>query len=499
MTTLPDFLKFAEPPRLIPVVSDSSKEKRALSILLAAMVSVEEFRRAMLASLGVRVGSRASLEAFTECALVGAEGPEDRPDGLIMLNLGKKQWRALIEAKIGSAELEAEQIERYAERAKSLEFDALITISNQFAALPDHHPVRLPKSLTKRIAVLHWSWMFVVTQAHLVLAKDGIESDDQHYILQEALRYWRHDSAGISTFDRMNREWKDLVGKVRNRAALNKSSPEVENTVASWFQEERDLCLLLTRRLGRTVTLRLPRAHREDPVLRMRDGCEGLVETETLGCEFDIPDAAAPLEVMVDLATRTIRCSMRLQAPADRQRGSARVNWLVKQLAKTDPAGTHIKAYRRGRAEESEQPLSVLRENPAALQPATTDVPPIAFEVFIVEDLGGRFAGCKTFIEGIELVVPQFYERVGQHLRAWVPAPPKISQRDPADEDTTTCLTEEQLLDKVLDEVTDSTVDTEELPPDANERMPGPEESGDESTSEDGNEHAMEISRMASS
>lgn len=434
MTERPDILKSGEYARLIPVVADSSREERALSILLATMSAVEEFRTAMFASLGVRAGAKASLEAYSQCVLSPPALPADRPDGLIILNTGKRRWRALVEAKIGSAELDPVQVERYAECARAMELDALITLSNQFVALPDHHPVRLPKILTKRVALFHWSWMFVVTQANLVLAKDGVASPDQRFILEEALRYWRHDSAGIATFDRMNREWKDLVGKVRNRAALNRTSPEVENTLASWHQEERDLCLLLTRRLGRPVTLRLPRSHREDPVQRLRDDCDSLVKSETLRVEFDIPDAAAPLEVVAHLATRTIRCSMRLQAPTDRKRGSARVNWVVRQLAKSDPASTHIKAIRRGRAEETEQTLEELRANPEALESRNRDHPPVAFEVFAVHDLAGRFGGGRTFIEALEDVVPQFYERVGQHLRAWVPAPPRISERDPARE-----------------------------------------------------------------
>lgn len=54
-----------------------------------------------------------------------------------------------------------EQVSRYLQQAKTHRFDAVITITNQFAALPTHHPVKLPKNATKFVALLHWSWAFI--------------------------------------------------------------------------------------------------------------------------------------------------------------------------------------------------------------------------------------------------------------------------------------------------------------------------------------------------
>ncbi len=52
--------------------------------------------------------------------------------------------------------------------------DAVITLSNQFTALPEHHPVQLPRALTKGLGVYHWSWMHVLTQAMLLLHDDEL-------------------------------------------------------------------------------------------------------------------------------------------------------------------------------------------------------------------------------------------------------------------------------------------------------------------------------------
>jgi hypothetical protein len=65
---------------------------------------------------------------------------------LIVVTTGKKQWTAIIEAKIGKAELQTEQVELYLDLAKEHRIDAVITLSNQFAATPTHHPVMVKKN-----------------------------------------------------------------------------------------------------------------------------------------------------------------------------------------------------------------------------------------------------------------------------------------------------------------------------------------------------------------
>ncbi|WP_163558014.1 hypothetical protein [Halomonas sp. NO4] len=432
----PDFVKRAEVARLIPVTADTNREQRAASIMLAALRGVQEFRQLMLGSLGLRVGSRASLEAWTEVELeadVGA-AKSDRPDGLIVLETGRKRWLALVEAKIGNAEIGEEQLKHYLQQAKKNKVDAVLTITNQFVAMPSHHPVKVPKTMLKGVELFHWSWMYVVTQATLLLESGEITSPDQRFLLEEVLRYLGHESSGISRFDSMNREWKEVVSKVKSGAVLGKSTEEVENTVSSWHQEQRDLCLVMSRKLGRPVKLKLARAHRTDPVKRLKDDCEVLAKDKVLCCCLEVPDAAADLEVTADLTKRTIVCSMRLTAPQDKKRSTARANWLARQLPKAEPEGMFVKAIRPGRAEETQATLTKVLEDAAVLDSSVTAVVPSAFEVFYMADLAHRFAGNKVFIEELEKAVPHFYEQVGQRLRAWVAPPPKLHRRDPVEE-----------------------------------------------------------------
>lgn len=427
MRDLPVILSSGERARLIPVVADTSKESRAVSILLATMTCVDNLRRVLLAGIGQRLGSRARVDCFTE--VVFRELPTDikyRPDGLIVVMVGKRTWSAVIEAKIGRSILSDDQIKDYLKLAKLNSIDAVITVSNQFAALPTHHPVRLMKSARRGVDLFHWSWMHILTQATLLLSEGEFSSEDQRFVLEEMVRYYNHDSVGVLGFDRMNAEWKDLVGKVQSGATLNKYAPEVENSVAAWHQESRDICLILSRKLGRDVSLKLSNSHKKYPGERLKADCEQLVKTTTLACILDISDAAAPITVSADLRRRTVSCCMRLDAPKDKKRSTARINWLVRQLASTDPEDMYITAHWPGRSKNTQAGLADVRDEPRILEGHNPSLKPQHFEVLMVKDLAGKFSGTKSFIENLESVVPEYYERVGQHLRAWVAQPPKF-------------------------------------------------------------------------
>ena len=52
MSDLPEVLKRGEQARLFPVLADTSKEGRALSVLLACLANVDDLGRTMLSTIG---------------------------------------------------------------------------------------------------------------------------------------------------------------------------------------------------------------------------------------------------------------------------------------------------------------------------------------------------------------------------------------------------------------------------------------------------------------
>lgn len=423
---LPKLLKSGEHVRLFSVVSEGSREKRALSNLLSCLTAIPALTRDLFATISLRTGTRTHVEAYTEVVLsCEKSNNQDRPDGLLIVRTGRQTWTALIESKIGNSVLNEDQVKRYAEMARDHNIDAVITISNEFVARPTHHPIKIGKSLSGKVKLFHWSWVFIQTQAYLLHLEGEIKDKTQSYLLHELVRFLNHQSTGIARFNSMNKEWRDVVRMVQTGATLSKNSDLIQNTIGSWHQETKDLCLLMSRIIGRSVKLRLSKLHRDNPSDRARDDALQLVDGGFLKCVIDIPDAASALNIVVDLRCRTIVCNTEVGAPEDKARSSARVNWIVRQLAKTTSSEIIIKAKWLGRAPDTQETLIKLRDNPNMLNPNNDKKILRSFEILMVRDLAGKFSGSRTFIDTLEQTVPLFYEQVGQYIKQWRPTPPK--------------------------------------------------------------------------
>ena len=433
MTSLEEILSNAKRAKLIPILADSRKEERLVSILLSVLGVVRPFAAQLLENCSVRVGKTSDIESYTEVNFISDEGRDtDRPDGLLRItSRNKVRWSALVEAKVDNAEIDEEQVKRYGEVARKHGITAVFTLSNQLVPLPTHLPYSVPRRLSNRVEFYHISWTSIRTQAMLTLKDSEELSQEQRFILEEMVGYFEHSNSGVKRFDQMNKAWRPLVMGIRHGERFQKSSTEIENAVASWHQEERDVSLILTRRIGERVDIRLPRKHRVDTALRVKEACELLVESNELFSHFSIPNAASDLEVFVNLQRRTISCSMKLKAPGDRKRSRSRINWLLRQLNNVEGEDVFIRAFWGGRGQPTQAALSDAQSDTQYLEIERPGAVPTAFEIVIVTDLAGRFSGRSTFIEDLEKAIPEFYDRIGQKLRPWIPPPPSIEKRDP--------------------------------------------------------------------
>lgn len=450
----PEFLTQGEKARLIPSVADTSKECRITSILLATMMSVEEFGKGILGSLGMRVGKTSKIQCFTEVVFKGDGSSKIRPDGLIIVRTGNKSWSAIVESKIGKAELNKEQIEAYLDIAKQHNIDAVITISNLSVADPSHHPLQVGKVKTRNVGLYHWSWMHLITEAIMWTKHYGVSDSDQGYILSEFVRYLQHPSSGVGSFDRMNSGWKDVCTTIQHGMPVNKTSAEVTDSIANWHQFVRSLSLEMSVAVGHSVTVPLRREYNADPQKRLLDDCQTLATDQIVETEFDIPNAASRIRVCADIKRRTVSASMRLRAPEDKVRAKARINWIFSQLKNCVDDSLIIKVIWPSRIPDTFATLGKLRENLDIALSDKTDAAPIAFEVIMTRDLAARFKGAQTFVEDTQALLLEFYDKIGQHLREWVAAPPKLAIPEPS-------------------KVIDGSIDT--VLPAVNEQLPQPE------------------------
>lgn len=433
---LPDYLKQGERARLFPVLSVTSKEGRTTSILLGCLDKIDEFAATLLAPLGVRVGKRAEVETFTEIVFRNQIADlKERPDGLIVVKTSGKEWRALLEAKIGNSELGAAQIEKYRALAKENGVDCVITLSNQFATDPKNHPLEEVRKSRSRIPVYHWSWMHVLTTADLLVTNEEITDRDQRVLLNELRRFLTHDSAGVRGFDRMPPEWSDVNKLVSSGGRIPARSEDATRVIEAWHQETKDLALILSRLTETRIRERLTRKHRDDPGLRQRDELSALKDTNCLSVTFDIPDAAAPMEVVADLTRRTVDVGMTLMAPADRKSSKARANWLLRQIKTERADDLFVRMIWPGRSENTQFPLSELRANPGILDEGKEHLQVVAFHVFKSRRFGARFTQVSNFITDLEKLVPEFYDEIGSHLTEFKRSAPRIKPERSETED----------------------------------------------------------------
>ena len=421
--------------RLIPVVADSKKEERATSVLLSTFMLVPQFADAVLADAGAKIGVRSEIKCYTEIVLKNNGQSKIRPDGLVVINRSGKNWSALIESKVGNCDLSKEQIEAYLDLAREVGADALITISNQFATIPTHHPVTVNKTKIRSVDLFHFSWLSLLSKAAIMSEAKSLDDREQAFVLRELVRYLDHPYSGVSPMTAMNPEWKELCNQVQQGAVLKKSSPEIESTAVAWQQLLRYLSLELSMATNSKVEVALSRAHTKDPAALLHADMDELATKAALSGALSVPNAAGPIVICADIMRKVLTLSMHVNAPEDRSRATASVNWLTRQLKNLAESDLLIKAIWPGKVTDTQCTLKAALEDPAVLVPAGMKGIPKAFEVIRVVDLGAKFKGQKVFVESATAAVPAFYRDAGQNLTRWVAPPPKTKNEAGKEQD----------------------------------------------------------------
>jgi hypothetical protein len=414
--------------RLIPISSASgveAQERRAASALLAVIGAVSEFGRALLKPLGAHAGK---IETFVEIPFK-IDGRAIRPDGIITVTRGAKVWGAIVETKTGSNPVEPDQIDAYLDLARELEFNAVLSISNQYVTSSSDYPIDVDKRKVRRVALHHWSWIDVLTEAVVQKEHRGVSDPDQAYILGELIRYLSDPRSGALTFDSMGPSWTAVRDGARENR-LRKNDPDVGAVAARWDDLVRYLGLDLTKDLGRDVKQVLARAERT-PTARQQALRDSLVTNGRLYASLQVPNVPGPLEIVADLRSRQIIVSTRIEAPKE-GRSKGRVGWLTRQLANApDTVTVEAQVGRRGTSPMAT--LREVRERPDVLLPEPNQEIR-QFVLSLTRNMGTkRNAGQGSFITSVMDTTKDFYGEVVQGLRAWKAPPPKLKKQ--SDED----------------------------------------------------------------
>ena len=416
--------------RLIPLTTSTgveAKERNAASALLAVLAHVDEFGRALLKPLGAPAGK---IEAFVETQIKAESGKPIRPDGLIGVTRAGRTWWALVECKIGDQPLTSEQMEMYLDLARFTRIDAVLSISNHYTTRSADYPIPIDRKKLKKVAIHHWSWVRVLTEAEVQKQFRGVRDPDQAYLLDELIRYLSDQRSGVVQFNDMGPSWTKVRDGARVRT-LRKTDEDVGAVANRWDELIRFLSLEMTKDLGRDIR-ELQRRTESTADARHQALRDSLAKSGELYAGLQIPDTAGPLQIVADLAGRQLRVSTELDALRDGQ-SRGRVSWLLRQLSKAPPDLT-VEARVSRLSTTLGAPLGRVRDDPSILMPdRTREIR--AFRLTLTRDLGlNRAAGRGSFIDSVVLNVKSFYADVLQKLTAWKPKAPKLRTAGPIEE-----------------------------------------------------------------
>lgn len=401
--------------RLFPVSGIGGKEeqeKRATSALLAVMCGVREFGRAVARRCGAPAGI---VTTFIEVPF-GQDEETYRPDGVLQVRWGKREWTGLVEVKTGDGLLNAEQIDHYVDIARARDYDAVITISNELTGAEFDHPVSVDRRKLRKVALTHVSWDQIRADALIAARHAGVADATQRWMLEEFIRYLTHPRAGTSGFTDMGQHWVRVREAVRAKTA--RSTERGIADVSHRFDElVEHVGLRLSGMLGVDVQAVVPRTA-PDNVSR----CQQLADSgELFGC-LRIPGAVDLLILNANVRTDQVSVAITVPAPRGETRPLTRVNWLLRQLPDTASPNLLIEAnLAGGRRESTAAQLAKLREQPELLVP--DDQREIrSFTITHNASMGAkRAAGTGTLIHSLKTATNTFYADVVQHLRPWKP------------------------------------------------------------------------------
>ncbi len=397
--------------RLFPN-GNTDNEVATTSIFLSALSAVKEYREELLLEIGVKKikHQNVCLHTFTE---LENTTKEERPDGLIVVTSGKLnpiiEWACFVESKVGNNLLDEGQVDRYANFAREIGINNIITISNELVTNPMQSPIKLKK---RSFNLYHWSWTFLKVTALRLIRTNSVTEHDHIFILQELRRYIDGHKK-LSNYVNMGKEWKDSVTRIHSHMPQQKIDlTTVATVVDSYVQEEKDISLQLTDKSDFHIEL-ITKGDRKEVVAKM------LQSKKVITSEFMLnKDKNNTFFVDVDFIRQEVRCYTHIVIT--KGQAQAQTSSLVKMFEEDSGYTDSILInafYIRNRGLKNDVPLSVLinekaqAERYSVLDKSFGDEVKF-FEVKTKDLLGRDFKSTKNFIVKLESVAYRFLTQV---------------------------------------------------------------------------------------
>jgi len=414
------------PARLIPTLK-TGDEGALTSIILSSIKLVKEFRDQVFKDL--KLSRNGKVYYYTEVGFPELD-EKSRIDGLvIIIKSGVIKEAAFFEMKNKNNGIDKAQIEKYLKLSRDLGVNKLVTVSNEFVANHTHSPIDV--KTPKNILLYHFSWTYLITKAQLLLFKNelNIEDEDQVDIMKEVLAYMDSPVSGVSGFNKMKPEWKQLSDNIRAQVPLKVSDEYISNAVLSWHQEEKDMALLMSRKLGVLVKAS-PKSNDS-----IKNDVRKVCKDNTMHGLLSVKNSVSDIKIKLEFERRSVMMSIKVTPPMNK--GTvARISWINRQLENCRKKDEELFNTLENKI-WVEADVKFAREN---LKVKFTDLEPLledskgkeiqAFNIVLIDGFGGNFSSTKKFIQLIETLVLNYYEGIVQYMSNWTPPAPKLNQAE---------------------------------------------------------------------
>ena len=425
--------------RLFPsahISSTREAELRAAASLLAMVRAVSEFGRIVVRAAG---GPAGRISCYTEASFEMGTSPTRsvRPDGIIRVIRGKTQWSALVEVKVGDNLLDAGQVDTYHKLAGEGGFDALVTISNQ-ASLPNGRPpMELDRRRLRKVPVVHLSWERLLAEAQVLSTKKEIKDSDQHWMLDEWIKYITDDESRIIAPPSLGAHWGIVLQAAREHK-LSTVPNQLTDVTEHWDAFLKKLAFRLRAKMGADVQRRTSRADVKDPGKRTKQMCAEALDSGILTGALKVRDAIGDIRLELMLQGKVVRYSVRFPAPSE-GRTKTRLNWLLRKLPIDDlPKGLQVRVEWNRRGLYTEAPIDALQDGPMPIMTGpdhaaiSTDAEPRFFVLSWTMGLAtGRGRPGARVLASITDGVERFYRQAMEGLVPYVPKAPRFPRDEP--------------------------------------------------------------------
>ncbi len=325
--------------RLFPTVGIKKREAemRATAALLAMVRAVVEFGGTIIKKAGGPGGKGKNVQCFTEVSFL-PDFPEDndlaRPDGIIRRIYGKKVWTALVEVKVGNNPIDEKQVANYLKWANLLNFDTLITISNEITK-PNGDPPYGYNRKIQRVKVKHFSWESIHSEIRLLCGKKGgIEDVDQKWMLEELDQYLADVKSRIIAPPTLGDHWHQALKDVKANT-LNVNSTHLKDVVKHWLAFLRVASLKMGAKIGEKVKVKIPGKFRNDPEGFIKEKCKKTIDNRCILTGELIFPVIGGIHLRLDLGKKEIQLSHKIDAPEKGYRDT-RLKWIIRELKKLE-------------------------------------------------------------------------------------------------------------------------------------------------------------------